>query len=344
MSDNSSNVTGEVGIKAAGDTGMKKFDLQKLLTAASLVILIVFFMTYGHLARGLDVASFAVNILESAYYIGFLAIGVTFIIITGGIDLSLGTVMMCGALVGGTAFSTWHLPMVVSLILIVVTTTLFGLLNGFLVARLKLPPFIATLGTMMIAQGFGATIANVQTQRFPTASDDGGWFKEVFLRTQEHGFPTGIVWFIGLFLIAFFLLNKTRFGKYTFAIGSNAEAARLSGINTQRWLLLIYMVCGVFIGFSGILYAATFTTVIPMGGAGLELQGIAAVVIGGTSLSGGSGSLSGTIIGVFIMATLKVGLMAVGIPQQLQTLLIGVVVVLAVLLDIYRQNAAEKVK
>jgi ribose transport system permease protein len=331
------------GIGAVNESGGRRFDLQKLLTAASLAVLIVFFMMYGHFARGLDILSFSVNILESAYYIGFLAIGVTFIIITGGIDLSLGTVMMCGALVGGTAFTTWHLPMQTALILIVVTTTLFGLLNGFLVAYLKLPPFIATLGTMMIAQGFGATIANVQTQRFPTMADEGGWFKQVFLRTQD-GFPVGIIWFIGLFFIAFFLLNKTRFGKYTFAIGSNAEATRLSGINAKRWLLLIYMVGGIFIGFAGILYAATFTTVIPMGGAGLELQGIAAVVIGGTSLSGGSGSLSGTIIGVFIMATLRVGLMAVGIPQQLQTLLIGVVVVLAVLMDIYRQNSAGKVR
>jgi ribose transport system permease protein len=321
----------------------RRFDLQRLLTMASWVILIVFFMTYGHFARGLNLPSFSVNVLESAYYIGFLAIGVTFVIITGGIDLSMGTVMMCGALVGGAAFNLWNFPMWLSLVLIVVITTLFGLLNGFLVARLKLPPFIATLGTMMIAQGLGATLAKVQTQRFPTMADSGGWFKQVFLRTQD-GFPVGIFWLAGFFLLAIFLLNKTKFGKYTFAIGSNMEAARLSGINTQKWLILIYTTSGVFYGFAGILYAATFTTVLPMGGAGLELQGIAAVVIGGTSLSGGVGSLSGTMIGVFIMATLKVGLMAVGIPQQLQTLLIGVVVVLAVLLDIYRQNAATRIK
>ena len=194
----------------------------------------------------------------------------------------------------------------------------------------------------------GATIAKVQTQRYPTMADEGGWFKQVFLRTQANaegvggGFPMGAIWLAVLFIIAWFLLKKTRFGKYTFAIGSNAEAARLSGINTEKWMILIYMVCGIYTGFAGILYAATFTTVIPMGGAGLELQGIAAVVIGGTSLAGGVGSLSGTLIGVFIMATLKVGLMAVGIPQQMQTLLIGVVVVLAVLLDIYRQKAANK--
>jgi ribose transport system permease protein len=321
----------------------KKFDLQKLLTGGSLIILIVFFMTYGYASRGLNLVLFSTNILESAYYIGFLAIGVTFVIITGGIDLSLGTVMMCGALVGGTAFNVWQLPMWLSLVLIVVTTTLFGLLNGVLIAYLKLPAFIATMGSMMIAQGFGSTIAKVQTQRFPTATEDGGWFKQIFLKTTD-GFPVGVIWLVVLFAIAVFILNKTKFGKYTFAIGSNIEAARLSGIKTERWLTLIYTVSGIFVGFAGILYSATFTTIMPMGGAGLELQGIAAVVIGGTSLSGGVGTLSGTMIGVFIMATLKAGLMAIGIPQQLQTLLVGVVVVLAVLLDIQRQKAASKVR
>ncbi|MDR0817827.1 MAG: ABC transporter permease [Clostridiales Family XIII bacterium] len=321
----------------------KKFNLQKLLTGAALIILIVFFMTYGYASRGLNLVLFSTNILESAYYIGFLAIGVTFVIITGGIDLSLGTVMMCGALVGGTAFTAWGLPMWLSLVLVVVTTTLFGLLNGFLIAYLKLPAFIATMGSMMIAQGFGSTIAKVQTQRYPTATETGGWFKQVFLKTSE-GFPVGVIWLIVLFALAVFLLNKTKFGKYTFAIGSNIEAARLSGIKTERWLTLIYTVSGIFVGFAGILYSATFTTIMPMGGAGLELQGIAAVVIGGTSLSGGVGTLSGTMIGVFIMATLKAGLMAIGIPQQLQTLLVGVVVVLAVLLDIQRQKTANKVR
>ncbi len=328
---------GERALKQQG----KKVELQKLLALGALIILLAFFMLYGHFGVGVNVPSLLINILESAYYIGFLAMGVTFVIITGGIDLSIGTIMTCGALVGGTAYNMWGWPMAASLVLIVVVTTLFGVFNGVLVSKLKLPPFIATLGTMMISQGLGSIICQTQTQRFPTMADPDGWFKQVFLKTQG-GFPTGVIWLVAFFLLAMFLLNKTKFGKYTFAIGSNEEAARLSGIDTSKWKLMIYVVNALFCGFAGIFYAATFTTVLPGGGNGLELQGIAAVVIGGTSLAGGVGSMAGTMIGVFIMAVLKSGLMAISVPPQWQTLLTGVVVILAVLMDIYRQKSANK--
>ena len=323
------------------DGGRKRVDLQRLLTLASLVILLLFFIFYGYFAKGVNIPSFLMNVLESAYYIGFLAMGVTFAIITGGIDLSIGTIMMCGALIGGVAYGMWGWPMWLSLVLVVVIATLFGLLNGLLVSRLKLVPFIATMGTMMISQGLGSIVSQTQTMRYPTAADPDGWFKAVFLRTPD-GFPTGVIWLIAFFIIAWFLLNKTRFGKYTFAIGSNVEAARLSGIDTKKWLLLDYVVDGLFCGFAGIFYAATFTTIIPGSGNGLEMNGIAGVVIGGTSLAGGVGTMSGTMIGVFIMAVLKTGLMAISVPQQWQTLLTGVVLILAVLLDIYRQQNAQK--
>ncbi len=322
--------------------GGKKIELQKLLALGALVILFAFFFLYGVFGKGVDGWSFVSNILESAYYIGFLALGVTFVIITGGIDLSIGTIMICGALIGGTAYNAWGWPMWLSLVLIVVVTVLFGAFNGFMVSKLKLPPFIATLGTMMISQGLGSIVAQTQTQRFPTAADADGWFKQIFYKNGD--FPVGIIWLVAFFILAMFLLNKTKFGKYTFAIGSNEEAARLSGVKTSKWLALVYIVNAFFCGFAGIFYAATFTTVLPGGGNGLELQGIAAVVIGGTSLAGGVGSMSGTMIGVFIMAVLRSGLMAISVPQQWQTLLTGVVVILAVLMDIYRQKSASKVK
>lgn len=319
-----------------------KMGLQKLLALGALIILLVFFTLYGYF-KGNDISLFMLNILESSYYIGFLALGVTFVIITGGIDLSIGTIMMCGALIGGVAYNVWGWPMWMALVLIVIITTAFGTFNGFMVAKLKLPPFIATLGTMMISQGFGSIIASVQTQRFPTAADADGWYKALFLKTPD-GFPMGVIWLAVFFCIAFFLLNKTRFGKYTYALGSNEESARLSGVKTDKWKILVYTVNGIFCGFAGIFYAATFTTVIPGSGNGLELQAIAAVVIGGTSLAGGVGSMAGTVIGVFIMSVLKNGLMSVGLQQQWQMLFTGIVVILAVLLDIYRTNAANKVK
>jgi len=317
-----------------------RVNLQKLLAPAVLVVLFIFFSLVGDNFFSVDSV---VNILSASYYIGFMAIGVTFVIITGGIDLSLGTTMMCGALLGGYAYNTWHWGIIPSLILVVIVATLIGLLNGWLVAYLKLPPFIATLGTQMMGMGFGAIATKVMTMRYPTVGSPDGWFKNFFYKTAS-GIPIGAAWLALAFLIAFIVLNKTRFGRYTFAMGSNNEAARLSGIRTERWLTGIYTLCGFFCGIAGIFYAAVYTTIIPSTGNGLELLAIAGVVIGGTSMSGGVGSLTGTIIGVFVMSVLKQGLMSMGLQAHWQTFFTGFVVIGAVLIDNYRLAAANRVK
>ena len=144
--------------------------------------------------------------------------------------------------------------------------------------------------------------------------------------------------------MAWFLLNQTRFGRYNFSIGSNEEAARLSGVNVDKWKILIYSVCGLFAGLAGIFYAGTYTTVLPGSGNGQELNAIAAVVIGGTSMSGGSGTMIGTLIGAFIMSVLKAGLSSMGLQAHWQTFVTGFVVIGAVLLDKARTNAAAKAK
>ena len=326
----------------------RKLNLQKLLAPAALVIIYVVFSIFGNNFLSVDMLK---NILESSYYIGFMAFGVTFVIITGGIDLSIGTVMMCSALLGAYAFNSgW--PLWVALLLTVAVGVVFGMANGLLIAKLKLPPFIATLGSMMMAQGFGSIITNVQSQTWPTATAEiGGWFKKVFIRnnftiggTQLSGIPVGALWLFGVFVIALLLLHNTKLGRYTFAIGSNEEATRLSGINTDKWKMLAYTLCGAFAGMAGIFYAAAYTTITPGTGNGQELNAIAGVVIGGTSMSGGSGSMVGTLIGVFIMSVLKNGLSACGLQAPWQTFFTGAVVICAVLLDIQRNKAANRVK
>ena len=276
--------------------GQKKIDLQKLLAPAALVILYVFFSIFGNNFLTLDTFK---NILESSYYIGFMAFGVTFIIITGGIDLSLGTVMMCSALLGAYVFKQLQWPLVAALLVTVGVGTLFGFLNGIFVAKLKLPPFIATLGTMMMSQGVGSILTNVQSQTWPTATEPvGGWFKKVFIRADilgVKGFPVGALWLAGFFIIAALILHKTKFGRYVFAIGSNEEAARLSGINVDNWKVAVYTLSGFFVGMSGIMYAAAYTTITPGTGNGQEMNGITGVVIGGTSMAGGSGTMAGTL-------------------------------------------------
>ncbi len=322
----------------------KKIDMQKLLAPAALVVLYVFFSFVGNNFFSLDTAK---NILESSYYIGLMAFGVTFIIITGGIDLSLGTVMMCSALLGAYTFKQgW--PLLISVILTVLVGVVFGVLNGTMIAKLKLPPFIATLGTQYVSMGIGSIITKVQSQTWPTATAEiGGWFKKVFIRAELFGikgFPVGAFWLIGFFVIAALILHKTKFGRYTYAIGSNEEAARLSGINVDNWKIAVYTLSGFFIGMSGLLYAAAYTTITPGTGNGQEMNGITAVVIGGTSMAGGSGTMAGTLIGVFVMSVLKTGLSACGLQAPWQTFFTGVVVIAAVLMDIQRTKAANKVK
>ncbi|MBI9108988.1 MAG: ABC transporter permease [Spirochaetales bacterium] len=322
---------------------MKEVGMQKFLAPAALVILYVFFGLFG---RNFFSYSTLVNILDSSYYIGFISIGVTFVIITGGIDLSCGTVMMCATIIGGTAYKTWGWPMGPSLILILVIATAFGFFNGIMVSRLKLPPFIATLGTMMISMGVGSIVSNVRSATFPTRSNADGWFKNMFKYITEDriSIPMGAIILFGVAIIAFLILTKTKMGRYTFAIGSNKEAARLSGVNVVKWEMMAYVVSGFCAGIGGIAFAAVYTTVMPAQGQGFELYAIAGAVIGGTSLSGGIGSVFGTMIGVYIMSVLRAGLPSMDLQAHFQTFFTGVVVIGAVLLDIYRNKKASEVR
>jgi ribose transport system permease protein len=325
---------------------VKKFDVTKLLAPIVLVVLYAFFSVFGNNFFSKD---YLMNILDGSYYIGYMAIGVTFVIITAGIDLSLGTNFMCAALLGGYAYNVLHWEMAWCLLLVIVIGAALGFLNGLMIAYLKLPPFIATLGMMMMGMGFGAIVTNVQTMRFPTFGSVGSEFKTIFYKTAADspvgaGFPLGAIWLVLFFIVAVLLLNKTKFGRYTYAIGSNIEAARLSGIKTRPWLTAVYTFCGLCSGLAGVMYAAVYTSIIPSTGNGQELLGIAGAVIGGTSMSGGSGTLLGTMIGVFIMSVLKQGLMSMGLQSHWQTFFTGVVVIGAVLLDQYRIKQSNRIK
>ena len=320
-----------------------KIDMQKVLAPAALVILYILFAIVGNNFFTWDTAE---NILQSAYYIGFMAFGVTFIIITGGIDLSLGTVMMCSALIGAYSFNAWGLPLGVGVVITLAVAMFFGLMNGLMVAKLGLPPFIATLGSQMVSMGIGSIITKVQAQTWPAASAEvGGWFKKALVRTKVFdAIPIGAIWLAVFFVIACLILHKSKFGRYLYAIGSNEEAARLSGINTANWKIGAYVLSGFFVGMAALFYAAVYSTITPGTGAGQEMHGITGVVVGGTSMAGGSGTMVGTLIGVFIMSVLKNGLPACGLQAPWQNFFTGLVVIGAVLLDIQRTKAAAKVK
>ncbi|HYW83818.1 MAG: ABC transporter permease [Spirochaetia bacterium] len=324
---------------------MQRFRAQGLkwvLAPGALVILYIFFGVFG---RNYFSYPTLVNIIDAAFYIGFISMGVTFVIISGGIDLSIGTVMMCSAIIGGTALKHGF-PMVPSLLLIIVMGIAFGLLNGVLVSRLKMPPFIVTLGTMMISMGVGSIVSNVQSATFPIRGTPGGWFKSIFLYLDPNGgaIPTGAFLLVAVAVVCHLLLSNTKLGRYTYAIGSNMEAARLSGVDVRKWQMLVYVIAGATAGIGGISYAAIYTTVLPAQGQGFELYAIAAAVIGGTSLAGGIGTIWGTIIGVFIMSVLATGLPALNLEAHWQTFFTGVIVIGAVLLDMYRNKKAAEVR
>jgi len=320
----------------------KERGLKYALAPAALIILYVFFGIFG-----MNYFSYPtlVNIIDASYYIGFISMGVTFVIISGGIDLSVGTVMMASALIGGVALKH-GVPMLPSLLLIILVGTGFGFFNGLIVSRLKLPPFIATLGTMMISMGVGSIVSNVQSATFPIRGQPGGWYKNLFLYLSPEGgmIPTGAILLLLVGIICHLILSNTKLGRYTYAIGSNIEAARLSGVDVQKWQMMVYVISGATAGIGGISYAAIYTTVLPAQGQGFELYAIAAAVIGGTSLSGGVGTIWGTIIGVFIMSVLATGLPAMNLQAHWQTFFTGVIVIGAVLLDMYRTKKASEVR
>ena len=274
-----------------------KIDMQKALAPAALVILYILFAILGNNFFTWDTAE---NILQSAYYIGFMAFGVTFIIITGGIDLSLGTVMMCSALIGAYAFNAWSLPLWVGVVITLAVAMFFGLMNGLMIAKLGLPPFIATLGSQMVSMGIGSIITKVQSQTWPTATAEvGGWFKKALVRTKVFDMiPIGAIWLLVFFIVACLILHKSKFGRYLYAIGSNEEAARLSGINTANWKIGAYVLSGFFVGMAALFYAAVYSTITPGTGAGQEMHGITGVIIGGTSMAGGKGGAIKTVWGV----------------------------------------------
>lgn len=285
------------------------------------------------------------NIAKSAYYTAFMAIGVTFVIVTGGIDLSIGTVAICAALVGGTLMEKGA-PMWLVLVVILLTGIIFGTINGVLVAKFELPAFIATLGTMMMSRGLGSIISKTKTISFPQADMPGAWFREIFMITADGGilpknFPTGFILLAALAIVMALILNKTKFGRYILSIGSNKEATRLSGINVMKYEALAYVVSGFFAALAGIAYVAVFTTAQPNTGNGFELDAIAGVVIGGTSLSGGVGSVFGTIIGVFIMTVLKIGFPYIGVQSHYQLFITGIILIFAVYMDILNRKRGK---
>ncbi|MBU5346832.1 ABC transporter permease [Paenibacillus lautus] len=318
---------------------IKSGALQQVLALASLVVLILFF-TFS--SSNFFQFSNIVGILLSTAVIGVLALGSTFVIITGGIDLSVGTVMTLSGVMTGVCITFWGLPVPVGILGGILTGALCGLLSGTAVAKMKIPPFIATLAMMMIAKGLALIISGAK----PVYFNDAESFAEVSQGSvlgwliPGLNIPNAVVIFFIAAVVGYLILSKTIIGRYNFALGSNEEATRLSGVNVGFWKIVIYTLTGAFTGLAGVMMASRLNSANPALGAGYELEAIAAVVIGGTSLSGGKGTIIGTVIGALIMSVLTNGLRILSVPQEWQTVVVGFVIILAVYADILRRRKA----
>jgi ribose transport system permease protein len=266
------------------------------------------------------------NVAEQATIIAIIAVGMTFVIITGGIDLAVGSVL---AFSGVVMASTLHagVPLPVALLIGLGVGLICGLVNGLLITVGRLPPFIATLGMMSVARG----AALMFTEGRPISG-----FSETFrsLATGEIlRIPNPVIIMIIVYVLAHFVLIRTKLGRYTYAIGGNEEAALLSGINVRLYKTTVYGIAGMLSGLAAILLTARLNSAQPIAGMNYELDAIAATVIGGTSLLGGEGTVAGTLIGALIMAVLRNGLNLLTVSSFLQQVVIGSVIILAVLID-----------
>lgn len=308
-----------------------------------LLVVIALFIFFCAMSPNFRKYTTFINILDFSYYIVLMAIGVAFPLMTGGVDLSIGTGLVCYSLVGGYLIVHKGMPTIVGILAAIILGMLIGVLNGVLVAIMDLPAFLATLCTCMITRGLGSIIVGGFGISWPAAAAPGGWFRSIFkIQSGGQNIPIGFLWVILLVVVMTFVLNHTRIGRYTLAIGSNKEATRLSGVNVRFYHIAAYVICGFFAGLASIAYSAIFATVQPGSGAGFELEAIGGAIIGGVSMTGGVGSITGTLFGVFVICLLKTGLPFIGLTANWQQIITGFVLIAAVLVDILKRKAGKE--
>ena len=331
--------------KKGNASGMQSF----IIILAAIALFVVFTLINPGFASSGNLLTMAKSFVPYA----ILSLGVTFAIATGGIDLSLGTVCFGSAVLAGalckTGVSVEEGTLWLTIPIILVTGVVFGIINGVLVAKCKLAPFIATLGTMLVSRGLTAVIAEAvrgtsSAIKYPST----GWFQKLF--TNLNGFPIGLVWVLGLTILCMIVMYKTKVGRYILAIGSNEEAARLSGIDTDKYKIIAYTICGLFAGMAALFYTAANPSLNLAAGNGMELDAVAGVYIGGTSTTGGSATILGSLLGALILVIIRQGLNlsragGVGVSATNVTYAVtGVIVVGAVMLDVLKKKNAAKVK
>lgn len=299
------------------------------------IFLVVLFVALSVAAPNFLTVSNLVNVVDQVTVLGILAVGGTMVIITGGIDLSVGSVVGLGSMTMGFLSHQAGLPMWVAMLAALAAGAAGGLVNGLGVTLANLPPFIATLAMMSVARGIANLITNgQQIVGYPE------WFDNLSMMRYMNFLSITTVVLIITYVIGWIVLRYRRAGRSIYAIGGGAEVARLAGINVRRVTIGVYTCAGALAALGGIILATRLDSSVPSAGTGYELNVIAAVVIGGASLSGGIGRISGTVVGVLIMGLLSNGLNLLGISPFIQSIIIGLIIGLAVMTDTLRHHNA----
>lgn len=312
----------------------KKIDLSNMTSIIALLILCIVISIAQPAFR---TAGNIINILQQVTVIAVLALGVNVVIFTGGIDISVGSVLGFTGIIMGKLIVEKGMPAVVGVTAALIVGILCGTFNGIMISKFKLQPMIATLAMMSMARGAALTLADGQT--ITGYSDGFRW-----IGIGEIGgtqIPVQILFMVLIFLLAFYLMRYRKFGRYIYSIGGNEEATRLSGINVDKYKTLAYTISGLCAAIASVILVAKLNSAQSTAGENYEMDAIASCVIGGTSLLGGFGSVWGTFVGAIIMIVIRNGLNLMNVSANLQKLVIGVVILLAVLADSIRHRPGK---
>lgn len=314
---------------------MKKIDLSSM---SSLIVLIVLCVLLSVLEPAFRSFGNLINILQQVTVIAVLALGVNVVIFTGGIDISVGSVVAFTGIVMGKLIVEMGMPTPVGIAIALLIGAACGTFNGIMISKFKLQPMIATLAMMSMARGAALTLADGQT--ITGYSDGFRWIGTATIPGTE--IPVQILFMLLLYALFYYIMKYRKFGRYIYSIGGNEEATRLSGINTTKYKTLAYTVSGLCAAIASVILVAKLNSAQSTAGLDYEMDAIASCVIGGTSLLGGFGSVWGTFVGAIIMIVIRNGLNLLNVSSNLQKLVIGIVILLAVLADALRTKAASK--
>ena len=314
---------------------MKKVDLSNM---SSLIVLIVLCVVTSIAEPAFRSVGNLINILQQVTVIAVLALGVNLVIFTGGIDISVGSVVAFTGIIMGKIIVEGGMSPVLGVVVALLVGAACGTFNGIMISKFKLQPMIATLAMMSMARGAALTLADGQT--ITGYSEGFRWIGKANI--PGTAIPVQIVFMLLLYFIMFYVMKYRKFGRYIYSIGGNEEATRLSGINVNKYKTLAYTMSGLFSAVASVILVAKLNSAQSTAGLDYEMDAIASCVIGGTSLLGGFGSVWGTLVGAIIMIVIRNGLNLLNVSSNLQKLVIGVVILLAVLADAIRMKTAKK--